>query len=131
MSDPLDASIRDHLGETRAVPPGLIQKAKDLVPGPKPGMASCPHCGRPIGSPRKPASGDWNLLWLAASLVFFGLSFVFPDYFFQCLAASVICACKWIVERRARKTQILIYKALMEEPGEGAGHRLHRHTTRL
>ena len=131
MSDSLDGSIKEYLGETRRVPQDLIQKAKDLVPGPRSGVVNCPHCGKPIASPKKPSSGDWNLLWLAAAGASFGLSFVFGDFFYQCLVVTVICAFKWIVERRARKTQILIYQALIGESGEASGHRLHRHTTRL
>ena len=131
MGDHLDESIKDYLGETRPLPQGLVQKAKDLVPGTKRGVANCPHCGKPISSPKKPSAGDWNLLWLAAMAFFFGLSFVFQSYFYQCLVATLICAFKWIIERRARKTQILIYKALTEESGEALSHRLHRHTTRL
>lgn len=131
MSDRLDDSIKDYLGETRRVPPELVQKAKDLVPGGRPGAMQCPHCGKPIAAPKKPSTGDWNLVWLAASAGAFGLSFALPDYFYQCLAAALLCGFKWIIERRARKTQILIYKALSGEAGEGSAHRLHRHTTRL
>jgi hypothetical protein len=131
MTDPLDASLKEALGETREVPPGLVQKAKDLVRGPRQGEAKCPHCGKPIALPRRPGRGDWNLLWAAASAAAFGASFYFEEYFFQALAASIIFAFKWAVEWRARKTQILIYKALAEGEGAPGQHRLHQHTTRL
>jgi len=52
------------------------------------------------------------LLVLAAS---FALSFVLRRYFMQCLAVSVLCGVKAVVEMRALKTQVLIYKALSEE----------------
>lgn len=131
MTDPLDEQIRECLGETRQVPPDLVQKAKDLVPGPRQGEGKCPHCGKPVALPKRPARGDWNLLWAAASAAAFGLSFYYEEYFFQALAASLIFAFKWIVEWRARKTQILIYKALVDEEHASGRHRLHRHTTRL
>ncbi len=130
MSDHLDESIKEYLGASREVPPGLIQSAKDLMKG-RGGASACPHCGKPVALPKKPSRGDWNLFWAAASATAFGLSFVFQDYFFQALAASVICAFKFIVERRARKTQILIYKTLSGDEGAGEHHRLHQHTTRL
>ena len=130
MTDHFDDWMKEHLGQTREVPADLVQKAKDLVPGPRP-SAACPHCGKPITPFKKaPAQARWNLLWLAAAGVSFALSFAVPRYFVQFLVVTLVCAFKWIVERRAMKTQILIYKALSE--GEGSeGSRLHRHASRL
>ena len=130
MTDHIDEWMKEHLGETREVPHALVQKAKDLVPGKRSGSVRCPHCGEAITPFKKPPSSDWNLLWAVAGALAFGLSFVFPDYFYQCLTVTALCGVKWIVERRAKKTQILVYKALSEGEGTGQGG-LHRHTSRL
>ena len=68
MSDWLDDSIKEYLGQTRAVPPELLKKAKDLVPPSRPGVGKCPHCGKPV-TPFKDGSvpGPWNVLWFAAA----------------------------------------------------------------
>ncbi len=138
MSDPLDDFIKDYLGETRAVPPGLVQKAKDLVStnpaspaGGRPGVGKCPHCGKPI-TPFKGGgmSGSWSQLWLVAAGAVLIASFFLRPYFMQFLVLALLFGFKGIVDQRARKTQILIYKALSEEEG-GMRHRLHQHTTRL
>ena len=108
----------------QALPAGLIDRAKALMPA-SGKSAPCPHCGRAITPFKRPVGQQkWvNLFWLLLSLVAFALSFVFRRYFMQCLAVSVIAAVKWAVEMRATKTQILIYKALSEEP-EGNSERL-------
>ncbi len=131
MSDQLDDSIKDYLGETRQVPPGLVQKAKDLMPSARPGVGKCPHCGKPV-TPFKEGGmpPPWNWLWFAFSGAALALSFIFRPYFMQFLVLTLLLGCKGIVDQRARKTQILIYKALSQEEG-GQRHRLHQHTTRL
>jgi hypothetical protein len=131
MTDRIDGWIQDHLGENREVPRDAVQKAKDLMPGRRQ-AAACPHCGKPITGLKKPLSAQrWsNALWLGAAVGAFVLSFVFPKYFVQCLVVALICACKWIVEHRATKTQILIYKALSQEAGTEQ-HRLHKHGSPL
>ena len=138
MSDRLDDSIKDHLGETREVPPGLVQKAKDLMPaapaspaGRRPGVGKCPHCGKSV-TPFKEGGTPppWNWLWFALAGAALALSFVFKLYFMQFLVLTLLLGFKGIVDQRARKTQILIYKALSGEEG-GQRHRLHQHTTRL
>ena len=53
----------------------------------------------------------------------FALSFVFRRYFMQFLVVTVLAGVKWVVEMRASKTQIMIYRALAEEPQEHT-HRL-------
>ena len=127
MNDPVDDLIKDYLGETRPVPPGLVQKAKDLMGASSP-SAACPHCGKPITPFKKPPRAQkWNALWLGTAVLAFALSFVFPLYFMQFLAAALFCGFKWAIERRALKTQILIYKALSETEH----HRLHQHSSRL
>ncbi len=138
MSDRLDDSIKDYLGETRQVPPGLVQKAKDLVPaapsspgGRRPGVGKCPHCGKPVTPFRqgqKPAA--WNLLWFVGAGLALALSFYLKPYFMQFLVLTLLLGFKGILDQRARKTQILIYKALSEEES-GQRHRLHQHISRL
>jgi len=132
MSDRLDDSIRDYLGETRELPPGLAQRAKDLVPAPlRPGVGKCPHCGKPV-TPFKDGgmTGPWNLLWFVAAGAALALSFFLKPYFMQFLVLTLLLGFKGILDQRARKTQILIYKALSADEG-GQRHRLHQHTTRL
>ena len=131
MNDRLDDSIKEYLRETREVPPGLVQKAKDLVPAVRPGVGKCPHCGKPV-TPFKNGGipGPWNLLWFVSAGVSLALSFYFKPYFMQFLVLTLLLGYKGIVDQRALKTQILIYKALSDEEG-GRRHRLHHHTTRL
>ena len=131
MSDHLDDSIKEYLGQTRAVPPALVQKAKDLVPVSRPGVGKCPHCGKPV-TPFKEGglTGPWNILWFVASGAAMTLSFVFKPYFMQFLVLTALLGFKGILDQRARKTQILIYKALSGDES-GQRHRLHQHTTRL
>lgn len=54
-------------------------------------------------------------LWLVLSIACFGASFFIPRFFMQFLAAGVLFGVKWIVEHRARKTQIMIYRALEDK----------------
>ena len=139
MSDRLDDSIRDYLGQTRDLPPGLAQKAKDLVPGAppaspagrRPGVGKCPHCGKPV-TPFKSGgmTAPRNLLWFVAAGAALGFSFFLKPYFMQFLVLTLLLGFKGILDQRARKTQILIYKALSAEES-GERHRLHQHTTRL
>ncbi len=131
MSDPLDDSIKDYLGQTRAVPADLVQKAKDLMLPGRPGVGKCPHCGKPV-TPFKNGvpSGPWNQLWFLAAAGALVASFIFHLYFMQFLVLVLLFGFKGIVDQRAQKTKILIYKALSEEEG-GKRHRLHQHTTRL
>lgn len=112
--------------EGTQVPAEFVARAKSLMPG---RTAACPHCGKPITPFKKPpARQRWlNALWLAGMTVSFALSFVFPARFYQCLAAALLFGIKWIVDQKATRTQILIYKAL--EDGEKS--HLHRGDSRL
>lgn len=47
-------------------------------------------------------------LWLLATIAAFGLSFVFPRYFLQCLAAAILLGIKWIMESENMRTLILV-----------------------
>jgi hypothetical protein len=136
--DEFDETIRKHLDRERAdrkerellghleesesekVPPALVRRAQALKAAP--GIAVCPHCGKSITPFKKPLAGQRvrNGLELGVSLLFFGLSFAFRHYFAQFLIVAVLAGIQWIVDRKATKTQILIYKALREEPGEAS-----------
>jgi|GEM_PF-625911 len=47
-------------------------------------------------------------IWLLATIGAFGLSFVFPRYFLQCLTATIILGIKWIAESENMRTLILV-----------------------
>ena len=130
MSDPLDDQIKEYLGENRPVPPELVRRAKELMPETGP-SANCPHCGKRITPFKKPPQAQkWNVLWLLAGAAAFILSFAFARYFLQFLAVALFCGFKWALDRRALKTQILIYRALQEDDAAGQ-HRLHTPSSRL
>ena len=131
MSDHLDDSIKEYLGETRAVPTELVQKAKDLMSPSRPGVGKCPHCGKPVTPFKEGAvSGPWEALWLIAAGTALTASFFLRPYFMQFLVLALLFGFKGILDQRARKTKILIYKALSGDE-DGKRHRLHQHTTRL
>ena len=48
--------------------------------------------------------------WLAASIIFLLISFIFSGYFFQFLAASLLSGSKWIVDSINSKTVIMIHE---------------------
>ena len=116
--EPAESYIKEYLGQLKneEVPKAILDRVKKFKPpvaGP-----SCPHCGKPLTAFKKPLASQrlWNAVWMSAALVSFALSFALPRYFFQFIAMAVLSGVKWIVDRRATKTQILIYKALQEDP---------------
>ena len=121
----------DEEWKKESVRPELIQDAKALM-GKKTKEVHCPHCGKKI-TPFKtpPLSQKWrNLAWLFLAVASLGMSFIFRRYFIQCLVVTTLAGVKCIVEMRATKTQILIYKALSDQdPSEQ--HRLHTHSSHL
>ena len=124
--DPADSYIKEYLSQVKneEVPKRLLDRVKKFKPhasGP-----SCPHCGGAITPFKKPLAMQrfWNLIWISAAAVSFALSFIFPRYFFQLVALTVLSGVKWIVDQRATRTQILIYKALLED-----SESFHRHQT--
>ena len=125
----LMASEGDWMKES--VPSDMVAQAKALM-APKNRSAACPHCGKPITPFKKPLSSQkWmNLVWLTLALGSLALSFVFHRYFIQFLVVTSLAGMKAIVEMRATKTQILIYKALNDAEGSDH-HRLHQHSSRL
>ena len=124
--------LMDNLKESEQelVSQEAINRAKALMAGgPDP---ACPHCGRSISVFRKsPVKQNLqNKCWLAAGAASFLLSFVFPGYFMQCLAIAFLAGVKWIVDERAAKTRIMIYKALTENSGDESKD-LHRVSSHL
>ena len=116
-------------GET-AVPRKAIEKAKGLVS--EKAKLNCPHCGKQITPFRKPLKKQffWSAVWLILAATSFGLSFVYRARFIQLTALAVLFGVKWIVDQRATKTQILIYKA-MKEGETSEAKDLHHSSSRL
>ena len=116
--------------EKQAVPEDLLGAARSRIPQ-KEGL-SCPYCQKPITPFKKPLGKQklFNFLWLAAGLFFLGLSFWARHFFVQWSILGGLCLIQWIVDRKATKTQILIYKALSEDAGEKTRH-LHRAESHL
>ena len=102
-----------------------IDRARSLMPD-HTQKARCPHCGKPITPFKRPlGSQRWmNLAWMLVALASFALSFVFRRYFMQFLAVTVLAGVQGLVELRATKTQILIYKALQKEDSG----KIHQHS---
>lgn len=117
--------------ETEAVPAGLEARAKALVKGGGPSVR-CPHCGQGITPFKKPLSLQraWSWAWAAAAALSFALSFAFPARFMQFLVLTLLFGVKWVVDLRAQKTQILVYKALAAEDVPRHEH-LHRTSSHL
>ena len=107
------------------VPETLLQKVRARIP--QAGAAVCPHCHKPVTPFKKPLAQQklLNLLWLAAGTLLFVLSFLIRHFYVQLVVVGALCIAKWIVDQKSTKTQIMIYKALSDEPGEKSPH-LHR-----
>ncbi len=107
-------------------PAAAVRRAQSLM-GQTPTL-KCPHCGKPITPFKQPLKRQWfwSVLWLGLAILLFVLSFLIRRYFFQCLVAAVLFGVQWIVDQRARKTQILIYKALQQEEQQSL-HRIPSH----
>ena len=104
--------------EGEKVPQELIRKAKNLMNATR--RVSCPHCGKGITPFKKPIVKQffWNVIWLSGAVATFAFSFVFRRFFLQFLVAALLFGVKWIVDQKAARTQILIYKALNESDKE-------------
>ena len=118
---------RDGGWENEKVASRDIDRARSLMGGGSK-KAACPHCGKPITAFKKPLNSQkWtNLAWVLAAAASFALSFVFRRYFMQFLVVTVLAGVKALVELRATKTQILIYKSLSNE--DKSQQRLHQHS---
>jgi len=97
------------------VPGEAVAKAKALVKDKA--VVSCPHCGKPITPFKSPAKTQlfWSALWFSSACLSFALSFIFRGYFLQFLVLAALFGVKGILDQKAVKTQILIYKALKEQ----------------
>ena len=119
----VDDELKNYLSKNREireikVPQHALRGAKNLMGAQR--SVACPHCGKAITPFKKPVSAQalWNGLWLLGMVVSFSLSFVFPRFFLQFLAAALLFGVKWIVDQKATRPQILIYKALLKEDDE-------------
>ena len=115
--DPIDSKIKNYLAdsENENVPQDLLAKAKAIFPG-RAERLSCPHCGKGITPFKDPLTKQKrkNALWMFLAVASFGGSFLAPRYFFQFLAAFLFFSFRWIVDQRATKTQIFVYKTLTD-----------------
>jgi hypothetical protein len=68
-------------------------------------------------------------IYLVCSVVFFLASFLVRRYFVQCLVLSLLSGILWVVERRAFKTQVLIYKSLAENSDSESSDKSQRQTS--
>ncbi len=100
------------------VPRETILKAKGLVK--EKNELKCPHCGKTITPFKNPLKDQLikNTLWLFLAAGSLCLSFFVRRYFLQCIAASVFFGIKWVLDQRATKMQILIYKALKDDDSQ-------------
>lgn len=114
--DPIDSKIKSYLSdaENENVPVDLVARAKALLPGTN--RLSCPHCAKPITPFKTPLAGQKvkNAVWAILAIVCFAGSFVIPKYFFQFLVAFLFFGFRWIVDQKATKTQIFVYKTLSD-----------------
>jgi hypothetical protein len=124
------AASSGEIETNKAAPVSWVKKAKRLWRAPK---AACPHCGKTITALKKPLGlqAKWLLVYATGFCVSFALSFVVPRYFMQCLLLAAIFAFKAIVDLKAVRTQILVYKALADTPGSGHSRDLHNHSAHL
>ena len=130
------ADLRDVLEKTgeserEAISPELIERVKGFSSGTAQKML-CPHCGKPITPFKRPLKQQKliDFAWLLAAVISFALSFIFRHFFYQFLVITILAGAKWIVDKKATKTQILIYKALQED-SQGKQQDLHRLSAHL
>ena len=90
------ATQHESLGQ--AVPPAVLDRAKSLGSG--------------ISGRRKPPQRPYWMVWLLLAIAAFAGSFLVPGRYVQFVAAGVLFGVKAIVDQKAAKTQIFIYKAL-------------------
>ncbi len=129
------ASLRTAFGripeaEGQNVPEELLQSVRRRLP--RRDSVPCPHCRKPLTPFKKPLGRQklLNAFWIGAGLAFFILSFAERGHFIQWSVLGALCLLKWIVDSKATKTQVLIYKALSETDGEKTRH-LHRTESHL
>jgi hypothetical protein len=113
--------LSEDAGRGEKVSPEAINKAKALMAAGR--QAQCPHCGKAVTPFKRPlgAQKARNLLWAAMTIAAFALSFAFPRYFMQCLLVAGLAGVKAIVDMKATRTQIMVYKAL-SDPADHPAH---------
>jgi len=99
-------------------------------------IADCPQCIYRIAEATKviEKSNSYNYtedfmggkykinIWLALCITMFMLSFLFPYYFIQFIAAAILFGVKWIVDNKNTKMLIMIYDAWKKGGEKDAGH---------
>ncbi|MFA6280926.1 MAG: hypothetical protein WCY05_00285 [Candidatus Omnitrophota bacterium] len=80
------------------LPEDLVERVKGFV---KPGKDNKTF---PVAKKRKLKKN----LFLAAAIIFFGLSFVIHRYFMQFLAAGLICGFRWAIDSEQARTLIMV-----------------------
>lgn len=130
-------ALADRLAEAEkeSVPPALVDRAKKLFED-RQKSPTCPHCGKAVTPFKTPLKAQRlrNAVWAALAVVSFAGSFAVPRYFYQFLAAFLFFGFRWVMDSRATRTQILVYKALKEEEGRltpGSGRDLHHPSAHL
>lgn len=100
--------------EKADIPGAVIKNAKALMR--KNREIACPHCGKKITTFKKPLNSQrmTNYIWLLLAAGSFALSFIYKHYFMQCLLVALLFGVKFIVDQKATKLQILVYKTLKE-----------------
>ena len=124
--------LEESSGLEMPIPRGMVSGAKALMS--KTNQSECPHCGKSITPFKTPLKKQElrNALWMVLGVSAFLLSFVFRAYFLQCLVVALLFGVKWIVDQKATKTQILIYKALQSDSDKPSDtSRLHKHAGHL
>jgi len=85
-------------------------------------VSSCPYCiyriaeAYEVVNDQKRHGGHFTMfkkinIWALLSLAMFILSFLFPRYFIQFLAAGSLLGIKWIVDNKNTKMLIMIHEA--------------------
>jgi len=129
---PEDIELADFL--EGALPSGKRQRFEDHI-------ASCDECLAKIVSAYesvasfnkkvKPKKGMGKFmkkinLYLILAIVSFAFSFIFPRYFIQSLAATLLLGTKWIVDSKTTKMLITIYEAWKTGGGKEASRILEK-----
>ncbi|OIO78900.1 MAG: hypothetical protein COW11_05880 [Candidatus Omnitrophica bacterium CG12_big_fil_rev_8_21_14_0_65_43_15] len=73
-------------------------------------------------------------LWLAATIIAFITSFIFPRYFLQCLVATILLGIKWIAESENIRTMILVLDSWRKHENsrdDEIAHRLNKRNNTL
>lgn len=115
------------------VPVDWTRRAQALAAAAPDGL-ECPHCHRQISAARGAVlkRRKWmTYAWLGGCLLSFAASFWVPRYFVQWTVLAALLGLKWILDVRAVRSQVLIYRALREggtpmgESGRLQKHRAH------